>query len=364
MNPATENVAGDNRRTKKALPSTSYHHNRLTTADAVSFLSQFASAGRRGDRARCLKLASKLRAFSADNNRNRSRLASAGAASVLASAFRSFAGGSSGERVLEEILAAMVLVMPIDDEEVFLDIGCLESLYSLVSILKFGDSLGRQNALLVLKEILRFDRDLARAAARIDGLIEALMSVIRVPISPRARKASLLAAFYIVRFSDSWIAERFVKMELVDFVLEFLADSGSERKMTEAALAAFDRLCDCVKGREKAYKNALTVQVLVVKMFEISDLATELAVSSLWKLCKNWEGGEEQGEMVGCVIEALQVGVFLKLLMLLQLECSKVARERATKLLKFLNDYGAGAGAGLGLGCIDTRDFRGIRRPF
>ncbi|KAH0468324.1 hypothetical protein IEQ34_003357 [Dendrobium chrysotoxum] len=357
MHMAIDNFPGDSRRTY-AVESTSHRHNHLNSADAASFLSQFASASRSGDCARCLESTSRLSAILMDN-RNRSRLAGAGAACVLATAFRSFAGGGSNtEPVLKAILAAMVLFFPIDDEEVFLDIGSPESLDSIVSILKYGDSLGKLNALLLLKEIVCFDRELARAAARIDGLIEALMSVIRAPISPRDSKTSLLATFHLVVSADEWVAKSFVKMGLVDLIIEFIVDSKSERKMSEAALAAFDRLCGFAEGREKAYENALTVPVLVVRMFGISDLATEFAVSSLWKLCTNWKGGEENGEMVGCVIEALQDGVFLKLLMLLQVECSKVARESATKLLKFLKNYGTG------LECIDTMDFRGLRRPF
>ncbi|EMS46748.1 hypothetical protein TRIUR3_25626 [Triticum urartu] len=77
------------------------------------------------------------------------------------------------------------------------------------------------------------------------------------------------------------------------------------------------------------------------------------AVSALWRLCKNSpaEGG-------GCKAEALQVGAFQKLLLLLQVGCEGATKERASELLRILN------GSRDGAECIDTLDFKALKRPF
>ncbi|PKA61427.1 U-box domain-containing protein 21 [Apostasia shenzhenica] len=327
--------------------------NRLTAVEASSILSQLSAAIRLGDRAECRKSVARVRDLATGNDRNRRRLASAGAAVVLSTAFHAFSGVAAGPfDILSEILSALVLVFELKDEEVFWGIGAPESMDSIVSILKSRDSSAMLDALLVLKEIVSFDRDLARAAAMIDGLIEALVNLIKDPISPRATKLSLFVTFHLVASAEEWTAARFAGMGMISLILETIVDSGTEKRMSELALSAFERLCGFEQGREKAYDNALTVPVLVRGMIGISDLATDLAVSSLWKLYKSWEG---EG---GCVvIEALEFGAFLKLLMLLQVDCREGVREKATELMKFLN------GRGEGLGCVDSRDFRGLNRP-
>lgn len=357
MSPSLHNVAGD--RTGDAANSTSPRPSPLSAAEVSSILSQLASATHRSDLDRCRKSAARVKALATESDRNRRRLALSGAGCVLAAAFRTFAAdGSASLSVLSEILSALVLVYPVDDGEVFCEIGSPESLYAIASILRSGNSSGKLNAVLVLTKIVTFDGDLARAVARIDGLIETLLKQISHPISPRGKKAAQLTAFHLAAYSEEWMAERFVRLGGVSLVLESLVDAESEKRVSEAALSALDRFCGCELGREKAYGNALTVPVLVKKIFGFSDLATDLAVSSLWKLCKNWEGMErEEGREGGCVVEALQVGIFLKLLMLLQVECREGIKERATELLRFLDGYGKG------FGCIDSKDFRGLRLP-
>lgn len=357
MSPTLQNVAGN--QTDDAANSTSPRPFNLSAAEASLILSQLASATHRSDLARCRKSTARVKVLATESDRNRRRLAGSGAGCVLAAAFRTFATDRSASlNILSEMLSALVLVYPIDDEEVCCEIGSAESLDAIVSILRAGNSSEKLNAVLVLKRIVFFNGDLARAVARIDGLIETLLKQITDPISPRGKKAAQLAAFHLAASSEEWLAERFVMMGVVSLVLESLVDSESEKRVSEAALSALDRFCGCELGREKAYGNALTVPVLVKKIFGFSDLATDLAVSSLWKLCKNWEERErEEGREGGCVVEALQVGVFLKLLMLLQVDCREGVKEKATELLRFLNDYGKG------LGCIDSKDFRGLLRP-
>ncbi|CBI26797.3 unnamed protein product, partial [Vitis vinifera] len=137
----------------------------------------------------------------------------------------------------------------------------------------------------------------------------------------------------------------------LELLLELLVDS--EKSVCEKALGVLDGICGCEEGREKAYGHALTMPVLVKKLLRVSDLATEFSVSILWKLSKN-----EKREDGSVLVEALQVGAFQKLLLLLQVGCSDRTKEKATELLKLLNIHRER------LECIDSMDFKDLKRPF
>ncbi|KAL0005789.1 hypothetical protein SO802_013350 [Lithocarpus litseifolius] len=99
------------------------------------------------------------------------------------------------------------------------------------------------------------------------------------------------------------------------------------------------------------YKNALTMPLLVKKMLRISEMATEFAVCTLWKLCKNAKRDEDDDDSV--LVEALQAGAFQKLLVLLQVGSDETVKEKAAELLKLLNPHIEK------LGCVDSSmDFK------
>ena len=111
------------------------------------------------------------------------------------------------------------------------------------------------------------------------------------------------------------------------------------------------------EGRASARAHALAVPMLVKKMFRVSDLATQLAVSAMWRLGKAHSDGEEEEDAVTrCLVEALRVGAFQKLLLLLQVGCRDATKEKATELLKMLNKYKS-VGE-----CVDAVDFRGLNK--
>jgi hypothetical protein len=96
------------------------------------------------------------------------------------------------------------------------------------------------------------------------------------------------------------------------------------------------------------------VPLLVKKMFRVSDLATELIVSAMWRLGKS--AGGDDGAVTRCLVEALRAGAFQKLLLLLQVGCRDATKEKTTELLRMLNKH-KGAGE-----CVDSMDFRGLNR--
>ena len=93
--------------------------------------------------------------------------------------------------------------------------------------------------------------------------------------------------------------------------------------------------------------HALVVPVLVKKMLRMSDMATWFAVSALWRLCRAADTGAG-----ACCDEALRVGTFKKLL---QVGCGGVTKDRANELLNGFRGS---------VECIETVDFKGLKRPF
>lgn len=65
---------------------------------------------------------------------------------------------------------------------------------------------------------------------------------------------------------------------------------------------------------------------------------------------KNYEGK--------ALIEALQVGAFQKLLLVLQVGCSDETKDKATELLKLMNPYRAELED-----CVDS-DFKNLKRSY
>jgi hypothetical protein len=328
----------------------------LSSAEVTETLSKITIASKRGDQVGCRELTAKIKALAKESERNKRCIAANKTAStVLSAAFETFSRSASFDTnaaVLEEILSVLPLLFPLDDQAKS-NLGSAASLHCMVWFLKGGDLSARRNSILTLKELI-LSSDVV--LTEIEGALEALVKLIKEPICPTATKASLMVIYHMVKSNSSYqnetIVERFADVGLVSLLLETLVDS--ERSISEKAMGVLDGMCGGEKGREKAYNHALTVPVLVKKLLRVSDLTTEFSVSILWKLCKN-ENGENGGALL---VEALQVGAFQKLLLLLQVGCAERTREKATELLKSLNLHRDT------LECIDSTDFKDLKRQF
>jgi hypothetical protein len=327
----------------------------VSSVEVSEMLSKITMASQRGDHVGCRELVAKIKALGQERERNKRCIVANKTCSALSAAFDTFSRASLNRNiaVLDEILSALTLLFPLD-EEAKSYLGSAASLDCMVWFLKGGDLSGRRNAVLALKVVLSSDdQHRIDALAEVEGALEALVKLIKEPICRTATNASLMVIYRMVKssYANENIIERFVGMGFVSLLLEMLVDA--ERSICEKALGVLDGVCDSEKGREKAYNHALTMPVLVKKLLRVSDLATEFSVSILWKLCKN-----EKREEGGVGIEALQVGAFQKLLLLLQVGCAERTKEKATELLKLLNLHKDR------LECIDSTDFKDLKRPF
>ncbi|EEE58669.1 hypothetical protein OsJ_10087 [Oryza sativa Japonica Group] len=294
----------------------------------------------------------RVRALARDSERNRRCFVSVGTGRVLAAAFESLAAaGEAG--VLEDVLAALVCMMPLDEEAARV-LASSSSMGSLVAIAKHGSLAGRLNAVLAIKEAVSRDGAFVDLADdKVDKVVDALVVIIKAPICPQATKAAMVATYHLAS-SDERVAARVASTGLVPTLIEALVDA--DKSVSEKALAVLDAMLASEEGRASARGHALAMPALVKKMFRVSDVATELAVSAMWRLGCKASSGDEEAAATGCLVEALRVGAFQKLLLLLQVGCRDATKEKATELLKMLNKH-----KGLGE-CVDAVDFRGLNR--
>ncbi|XP_050219208.1 U-box domain-containing protein 21-like [Mercurialis annua] len=326
----------------------------VSATQVSEILSCLEASTKRLDRLETIEIVRKIKKWGNESERNRRCIIANGASGGLAATLHAFARDSNNDfqrnaTVFEEILSAMSWMMsPMLNIESQIYLGSQESLNSMVWLLEHRDNLSsKQNSINTLKYLLSSDQQHAESLASIEGINDVLFKLIKRPICPKTTKASLIVIFHLL--SSDQTKSKFVKLGLVSLVIEIIIEGN--RSVTEKALGVFDKLCDIKQGREEAYSNALTWPVLVKKMLRVSDLATEYSVSAIWKLNKN--GRQEE-----TAIEALQVGAFQKLVLLLQVGCGDETKEKATELLKMMNPYRNG------VECIESVDFKNLKRSF
>lgn len=321
----------------------------VSSAEVSEVLFSIMDSTRRLDQCACLDSLHKLKKWGLESERNkRCMVANAAAAGAIAAAFDAFAGESVDKNinVLEEILFVINWMFPLT-EQAQLYIGSQASLHCIALFLKSEDLSLKQNAITVLAELLSCNQKYTQALTTIDGINKTLFHFINKPICPSITKPSLTLIYDIVSLSNENTTTEFINMGLIPLLLEIMIDS--QKAICEKALALIDQLCETEQGRGFAYDDALAMPVLVKKILRVSELATEYSVSAIWKLSK----GDEKALM-----EALQFGAFQKLLLLIQVGCNDKTKEKATELLKLLNPYRPG------LECIDSLDFKNIKRSF
>lgn len=326
----------------------------VTPFEVSRTLSKLSESARSGDLHGCMDLVKKIKNWGEESDRNRKCIVGNRAAETLAATFERFADESITRHsmLLGEILGVVDWMFPLDLEALGY-FGRPSSISCLVRFLETGDLSVRKTAAFVLKE-LSSDPSYVDVTA----LVEAggvLVNLIEHPISAAITKTSLTIIFNLISSTqrNEEIQLRFVEAGLVEILIETLVES--ERSVSEKTAIVLFKLCSCEEGRARACRHSLTVPVLVKKILRVSELATEYSVSTLLSLIRNCLNWDDQGRII---VEMLQVGVFQKLLLLLQIECGVKTKEKATELLKLLNPYRAG------IECIESTDFKSLKRSF
>ncbi|KAE9588268.1 hypothetical protein Lal_00002986 [Lupinus albus] len=328
----------------------------ITRFEVSELFRQVKATARGLDQYGCIELVMKMKRLGNEMDRNKRCIVENGVQDALAIAFDAFSNDSIERNVsvLEEILSALNWSFPLQ-LEAHKSLGSKASLTCMVWFLKHQDLSGKEKSIVALEELLSFgDEKHVEALSEIEGVYELLVEFINKRISPTITKASMSVIWYLISSSYPYSEKMklaFIDLGLVYFLFDILIDS--EKSLCEKALAILDSLCSCEQGREKAYSNDLTVPLLVKKILRVSALTTEHSVSSIWKMCKFGEKDDERRVLV----EALQVGAFQKLLLVLQVGCDDKIKEKTTELLKMMNPYRSH------LECIDS-DYKNLKRSF
>eukprot|EP01018_Ginkgo_biloba_P032395 Gb_27794 [translate_table: standard] len=317
----------------------------LSSAEVGDILLE-VSSGRR-----TVEALKKLRALAKESERCRKCIASTNAAYVAASVFcehslKALQKSQPSVDVCNEALGMLPMILPMNDDAREL-LASFNALRCITSTLLQGNPEGKTNAALVLREMAGDNQYRERIGAT-DGLAEGLVRLLKEPLCPRATKASITAIYHIA-CGCARVREELVEAGVVPLLLEILPEA--DLSICERSLAALDVLCDCPEGRSAAHEHALTIPVIVKKIMGVSVLATELAVSILWAICRHSSDDS-------VLFDALQAGAFQKLVVLVQLGCKETERKRAIELLKLLNKHRGE------WECIDSMDFKEVKRSF
>ncbi|CAA7038533.1 unnamed protein product [Microthlaspi erraticum] len=300
----------------------------LTTRDAVEICRRLENAVAREENAHCFEIVSKIKNLGREGGETTKKcLVENGVVSALCSCFERFASEEHA-RLLEEVLSVISSWLPLNRTEGFSRMGSTASLNCLVSFLNATDAKTRQNAAFCIREVISLDKKYAYALTDIEGACEGLTKIIRDSVSTSSTKSSLMAIYRAIS-CDNEIAAKFLSLGLVGLMTEMIVNNA-EKSVCERCLVVINVICDNEQGGEDVLRNALIVPLLVKKILRVSDLATQCSVSILWKLWKKKDGDR-------LLVEALQVGAFEKLLVLLQVGCEEKTKERASELLRNLN---------------------------
>ncbi|XP_047973443.1 U-box domain-containing protein 21-like [Salvia hispanica] len=310
----------------------------ITSAEASEMLSRVS------DEKRCIEFVAKIKQSAKESDRNKRCFVANGSSKILSAAFAANSNSDESADVLTEVLSAMITLTPVLDEETSRNLSSENSVQKLVWFMRFGSLSMRRNAVLALRSILSF-----QIAVEMEGVVEALIGLIKEPICPTTTKASLLSIYYLLKSHEhcSAIAVALMEMGMVEKLLEMAVES--DKSVTEKALGVLEGMCGHGEVRERARENALMIPLLVKKVLRVSEMATEFSVSILLKIVRE----EEES-----AVEALRAGAFQKLLLVLQIGSDEGTKEKVTELLKVLNGYRSR------IECVESSDFKHITRPF
>ncbi|KAI3462193.1 hypothetical protein Pfo_018856 [Paulownia fortunei] len=305
----------------------------ITPYEVSEVCSRMEAATQVGDESKCQELVRKIKNSAKESERNKRCFVGNGVGSAFANMFESFARFSVEKHVslLKEILSALTGSFPLGEEGVS-KLKSVVSLRCMAWFMKGEDLSSRQNAIFVLKELVSADQGCVDGLMEIEGIEEALFQIVKVPICPKATQACLVVIHHMMLLQEKspTTTLRFVQMGLIPLILDIVVDGN--KSICEKALGVLDRICNLEEGKESVYANALTIPLLVKKILRVSDTATIISISILWKLIG-------LGDNENALVEAVQLGAFQKLLVVLQVGCGERTKEKVTELLKLMNLY-------------------------
>ncbi|CAN1144125.1 E3 ubiquitin-protein ligase PUB22 [Linum perenne] len=194
---------------------------------------------------------------------------------------------------------------------------------SLTRVMRSGSYESRMYAVLLAKSMFEVADPLRIIGMRHEFFGE-VVQVIRDQVSKQATKAALALLIELCPWGRNRI--KAVQAGIVPVLIDLLLDSN-ERRPCEMSMAVMDVVCQSADGRAELVKHAAGLAVVSKKILRVSTLTTEKAVRVLLSV------GKSSASTV-VLQEMLQIGVVAKLCLMLQMESSRRAKDKAVELLR------------------------------
>ncbi|KAF5727698.1 U-box domain-containing protein 27 [Tripterygium wilfordii] len=197
-------------------------------------------------------------------------------------------------------------------------------LSSLLLVLQQGSTDSRIASLKILESVA-VDAESKMLIADRDGIVTILLRLISTETDPGLIEASLSCQTAIS--TPRRVRLRFLKLGLIPELKKLLAAPNSSVSITEKSLKLLEMMSVCKEGRAEISGDASLVKLIVQKLFKVSRVTTEHAVTILWSLCYIFD------EQVAREAVAKSNGM-TKVLLLMQSDCSPAVRQMSADLLK------------------------------
>ncbi|XP_020203427.1 E3 ubiquitin-protein ligase PUB23 [Cajanus cajan] len=273
---------------------------------------------------KCLRMLEFI-AFESESNKN--CLNSAGAIDFLASTMmlNKSQGVSNSSAIMSEVALEVLFHLNPSESQLknLMNKEGVQFVESLFEVLKLGKFRSRAHAAVLLKSAFEVAGPTQLSNVTSELFVE-IVRVLRDQISQEASKAALKL---LVRLC-SWGRNRSKAVEggAVLVLIELLLDV-SERRTCELMLIALDRLCGCAEGRAELVNHGAGVAVVSKKILRVSQVGSDRGVKILTSISRHSATPRVLHEM-------LLFGAVSKLCLVLQVEGSFKAKERARETLK------------------------------
>ncbi|KAH6558571.1 hypothetical protein KP509_1Z056500 [Ceratopteris richardii] len=282
-----------------------------------------------------------LRITADGGEKNRAIMAEAGAAAVLlelvfsgdfedrsAMGYTESAYGGERERfcseLAEEALAAVAFV-PLRDAE-RLRAASPRRLEFLAALLQHGRGDVRLHAGALLAALSDSDalHEIRDALVSREGVMEGFLELLlHMPGSATARKMCIIGIHHLCLRKQG--RERAAELGAITVLLEQLPCADIDD--AERALAAIELMSTTDHGCRRIASHAMAIPVLVKSILEVPTQATEHAAAILLNICMFSSEAQK---------EAVKAGIVVKLLLLIQSNCTHVGKAKSMALLRLL----------------------------
>ncbi|XP_074269121.1 E3 ubiquitin-protein ligase PUB23 [Silene latifolia] len=194
---------------------------------------------------------------------------------------------------------------------------------SLIKIMQKSNYDSRAYAMGFMKVLVQAAEPTQVVALRVDHFIE-VVQLLKDEVSPKATKNGLK----FLALACPWGRNRVRAVEagavhvLVDLMLE-----SKEKRTMEMAFAVLDQLCGCAEGRAELLSHGAGLAVVSKKILRVSHFASEKGVRILYSIAR-FSGSSS------VVQQMLELGVVVKLCLVLQVDCDVKTKEKARDILK------------------------------